>query len=139
MSIEAAIGKLRDELALFDDPLEKYEYIIELGHELPPLSDQYKTDIYRVHGCLSSVWLHPYEKEGKLYFEADTDALIVRGLVWMLIAIYSGCSAEEILATDRKVLRQLGLDEIITAGRQNGVAAMLGRIYGYAKEVVGEV
>ena len=134
MSIHERIKALRAELELFDDPLQKYEYIIELGRDLAPLESSYKTEVYRVQGCQSTVWLHPYEKEGKLYFEADSDALIVRGLVQILIRIFSGATAGEIVASDEKLLASLGLDEIITAGRQNGVSAMLKRIYGFAKE-----
>ena len=114
--------------------MQKYEYIIELGHELLPLDSAYKSELYRVQGCQSTVWLHPYEKDGLLYFEADADALIVRGLVQILIRIFSGATAKEIVSTDRKLLERLGLSEIITAGRQNGVASMLGRIYGFATE-----
>jgi cysteine desulfuration protein SufE len=134
MSIIERIGVLQGELELFDEPLQKYEYIIELGHDLPPLEEAYRSELYRVQGCQSTVWLHPFEKEGKLYFEADADALIVRGLVQILIRIFSGATAQEIVSTDRKLLERLGLSEIITAGRQNGVASMLGRIYGFAQE-----
>jgi cysteine desulfuration protein SufE len=134
MSPRDQIKAIADELGLFDEPLDKYEYIIEQGHDLEPLEDCYKSDLYRVQGCQSTVWLHPYEKEGRLYFDAESDALIVKGLVRLLIRIFSGATACEILATDRSVLELLGLSEIITAGRQNGVASMLGRIYGYAKE-----
>lgn len=136
MSIVERIDALQGELELFDEPLQKYEYIIELGHDLASLDDTYKSELYRVQGCQSTVWLHPYEKEGLLYFEADADALIVRGLVQILIRIFSGATAQEIVATDRKLLERLGLSEIITAGRQNGVASMLGRIYGFAKEQI---
>ena len=128
------IEAIAEELGLFDEALDKYEYIIEQGHDLEPLEDRYKTDLYRVQGCQSTVWLHPYEKEGRLYFEAESDALIVKGLVRLLIRIFSGATACEIVKTDRSLLERLGLSEIITAGRQNGVASMMGRIYGYAKE-----
>ena len=135
MTIQESIEQLRDELALFAEPLEKYDYIIELGHDLKMLDACYKTDLYKVQGCQSTVWLHPYESGGKLYFEADSDAVIVKGLVQILIRIYSGHTPKEILETDQSLLEQLGLSEIITPGRQNGVVSMLGRIYGYAKEV----
>ena len=134
MTIPECIEQLRDELSLFAEPLEKYDYIIELGHDLQALDERYRSDLYKVQGCQSNVWLHPYEKEGKLYFEADSDAIIVKGLVRILITIYSGRTPQEILQSDRALLEQLGLSEIITPGRQNGVASMLGRIYGYAKE-----
>lgn len=134
MSPQEQIVSIVEELELFDEALDKYEYIIEQGHDLKPLEDSCKTELYRVQGCQSTLWLHPFEKEGRLYFEAESDALIVKGLVRLLIRIFSGATACEILATDKTLLERLGLSEIITAGRQNGVASMLGRIYGYAKE-----
>ena len=134
MTIQESIGQLRDELELFGEALEKYEYIIELGHDLKPLEESYKADLYKVQGCQSTLWLHPYAKEGKLYFEAASNAVIVSGLVQILITIYSAHTPKEILDTDRTLLEQLGLSEIITPGRQNGVASILKRIYGYAQE-----
>lgn len=132
MSIEETIALIRDELELFGDPLEKYEYIIEQGQALAPLADAYHSDGYLVQGCQSMLWLHLYKKEGRLFFEADADALIVKGLVRILIRIYSGHTAEEIRRSDRRLLEHLGLSEIITPGRQNGVASMLKMIYTYA-------
>ena len=135
MSIHEEINLIHDELALFDDVMDKYEYIIELGGELLPLDEQYKTSVYKVQGCQSQIWLHPYEKEGKLYFEADGDALIAKGLVDILIRIYSGHTAQEILETDTSQLKSLHLSEIISSGRQNGIASMLKKIYDFAKKV----
>lgn len=135
MSITEEIQKICDELVLFDDVMDKYEYIIELGKGLGILEERYKTEIYRVQGCQSKVWLHAYEKDGSVYFEADSDALIVKGLVQILIRIYSGRTAKEIIDTDTAELKRLGLGEIISSGRQNGIASMLKRIYSFAKEV----
>lgn len=134
-TILETIDLLRDELDLFDDVMDKYEYIIELGGQLSPLEERYKTPIYKVQGCQSQIWLHPYEKDGKLYFEADGDALIAKGLVDILIRIYSGHTDQEILDTDSSQLKLLHLSEIISSGRQNGIASMLKRIYDFAKEV----
>ncbi len=135
MSIAEEINKVADELLLFDDVMDKYEYIIDVGKQLGHLDEQYKTELYRVQGCQSQVWLYAYEKEGLVYFEADSDALIVKGLVQILIRIYSARSAKEILQTDTSLLKSLGLSEIISSGRQNGIASMLKRIYSFAKEV----
>ncbi len=135
MSIAEEINKIADELLLFDDVMDKYEYIIDVGKQLGHLDEQYKTELYRVQGCQSQVWLYAYEKEGLVYFEADSDALIVKGLVQILIRIYSARSAKEILQTDTSLLKSLGLSEIISSGRQNGIASMLKRIYSFAKEV----
>jgi len=135
MSIAEAIKNITDELMLFDDVMDKYEYIIDIGKQLEHLDEKYKTEIYRVQGCQSQVWLHAYEKEELVYFEADSDALIVKGLVQILIRIYSAHSAKEILDTDTSQLKALGLSEIISSGRQNGIASMLKRIYSFAKEI----
>ena len=135
MSILEEIQSISDELLLFDDVMDKYEYIIELGRQLEPLDETYKTELYLVQGCQSKVWLHAYEQNGMIYFEADSDALIVKGLVRILIRIYSSRTAKEILQTDTAELKLLGLGEIISSGRQNGIASMLKRIYSYAKEV----
>ncbi len=135
MSIMDEIQNISDELQLFDDVMDKYEYIIELGKQLNPLDEEFKNELYRVQGCQSKVWLHPYEDKGLLYFEADSDALIVKGLVRILIRIYSAHTPQEILKTDTAELKQLGLGEIISSGRQNGIASMLKRIYSFAREV----
>ena len=133
MTTHETIQQIHDELELFDDVMDKYEYIIELGGQLQPLDESYKTHLYKVQGCQSQIWLHPYEKDGKLYFEANGDALIAKGLVDMLIRIYSGHTAKEILSTDSAELKSLHLSEIISSGRQNGIASMLKRIYDFAK------
>lgn len=134
MSISEEISNLAFELELFDDVMDKYEYIIELGKSLKDLQEKYKTEPYRVQGCQSQVWLHAFVKNGQIVYEADGDALIVRGLIAMLIRIYSKRSCDEILQTKRSELEVLGLSEIISAGRQNGIASMLNRIYSYAQE-----
>ena len=134
-SIQNEINILHDELELFDDVMDKYEYIIELGKQLLPIEDKYKTMTFKVQGCQSQIWLHPYVKDAKIYFEATGDALIAKGLVDILIRIYSGHSAKEILQTDSAQLKELHLSEIISSGRQNGIASMLKRIYSFAKEV----
>lgn len=133
-SIQAEIDLLQNELELFDDVMDKYEYIIELGKQLLPIDDKYKTMIFKVQGCQSQIWLHPYVKDEKIYFEATGDALIANGLVDILIRIYSGHNAQEILGTDSAVLKELHLSEIISSGRQNGISSMLKRIYSFAKE-----
>ena len=134
MNIQDEISLLSDELELFDDVMDKYEYIIELGKQLHPLDAQFQTYEFKVQGCQSQIWLHPYEKDGKLYFEADGDALIAKGLADILIRIYSGHTPSQILQTNRSLLKELHLSEIISSGRQNGIASMLKRIYTFAKE-----
>jgi len=135
MSIHQALKDLSEELLLFDNVMDKYEYIIELGKSLPSMDIKYKTNTYLVQGCQSQVWLHSYLKDGLVYLEADGDALIVRGLIHILIRIYSGHKAKDILQIKPLDLKCLGLLEIISQGRQNGVASMLKNIYDYAREV----
>ena len=137
MSIEDKIDEFSVNLDLFDDDMQRYEYIIELSSELELLDERYKTNEYKVQGCQSNVWLYPYTKDDKFYFKADSDALIVKGLVYMLCEIYSNHSADEILSTPKASLQKLGLDEILTAGRQNGLHSMLDRIYGFAQNIKG--
>lgn len=134
MSLQEEIVVLTSELELFDDVMDKYEYIIDLGKSLKGLDDVYKTEAYRVLGCQSQVWLRPIYKDGKIFFEADGDALIVRGLVQILLRIYSGRTKEEILESKKEDLLPLGLHEIISSGRQNGIASMLEYIYEYAQK-----
>jgi len=133
--IQEEIKKLHTELELFDDVMDKYEYIIELGKQLDPLDQEFKTSTFKVQGCQSQLWLHPYVKEGKIYYEASGDALISNGLADILIRIYSGNTAQDILDTNSAVLKDLHLSEIISSGRQNGIASMLKRIYSFAHEV----
>ena len=132
--ISEEIKLLADELELFDDVMDKYEYIIELGKVMHNMNENYRIKKYLVQGCQSQVWLHEYEKEGKLYFEADSDALIVKGLVQILIRIYSAHSSKEILEIDTALLKELHLSEIISSGRQNGIASMIQKIYTYARQ-----
>ncbi len=134
MTLLETITAIKDELELFDDVMDKYEYIIELGTKLSPLKERFKTSLYKVQGCQSQLWLHPYTDKGRVYFEADGDALISKGLASILIRIYSGHTAADIVGTDPSHLKELHLSEIISSGRQNGIASMLKRIYAFAKE-----
>jgi len=134
MSIQTRIDEIQDELELFDEVLDKYEYIIDIGKRAQILSDEYKTKAYLVQGCQSKVWLHIYMQEDKVILEADSEAFIVKGLVHILIRIYSNNSALQISESNTKDLNVLGLNEIISSGRQNGIHSMLDKIYSFAKE-----
>ena len=135
MSILDKINNIQEELELFENDMDKYEYIIDIGKSLKKLDEKYKQDSYLVQGCQSKVWLHIYEKDALIYIEADSDAFIVRGLVSILIQIYSQTGAKEILNIDISELEILGLNEILSQGRQNGISSMLSKIYKFAKEV----
>ena len=121
---------------MFDEWLDKYEYIIELGKKLDSFPENKKTDDRLIKGCQSRVWLDWEVKDGKLYFTADSDAIITKGIISLLISVYSGRSAEEIAGDDFSFLEKLGLKENLTPTRANGLESMVETIKRAAKENV---
>ncbi|GBQ29464.1 iron-sulfur metabolism associated SufE [Gluconacetobacter azotocaptans DSM 13594] len=119
-----AVAAIGEELELFDDWMQRYQYIIELGRKLPPFPKDWMDDAHRVPGCQSQVWLEVRERDGLLFFAGASDAAIVSGLVALLLRVYSGRGAAEILATDPGFLRDLGLVQALSTNRGNGVEAM---------------
>lgn len=119
-----AIEAIKDELELFDDWMERYQYIIEMGRKLPAFPKEWCDDAHRVPGCQSQVWLEAREDNGNLYFAGLSDAAIVCGLVALLLRVYSGRSSAEIIATEPKFLHDLGLVQALSTNRGNGVEAM---------------
>lgn len=120
----AAIEAIRDELDIFDDWMERYQFIIELGRKLPAFPEAWADDAHRVPGCQSRVWMEVTDREGTLFFAGASDAAIVSGLVALLLRVYSGRPAREILETDPVFLKELGLLEALSTNRGNGIAAM---------------
>ena len=120
----AAIAAIGEELEVFDDWMERYQYIIEMGRKLPPFPDAWADDAHRVPGCQSRVWMEAKLEGGVLYLAGASDAAIVSGLVAMLLRVYSGRSLGEIGATDPVFLKELGLIEALSTNRGNGIAAM---------------
>jgi len=125
---DAAIAAIGDELGLFDDWLDRYEFIIELGRKLPPYPAKWQDEAHRVQGCQSQVWLAAQQEGEKLYFTGASDAAIVSGLVALVLRVYSGRTRTEILNTPAKFLHDLGLIGALSTNRGNGVAAMVERI-----------
>ncbi|MFT8890485.1 MAG: SufE family protein [Acetobacter papayae] len=123
-SATEAIEAIRDELELFDDWMERYQYIIEMGRKLPPFPSVWQDDAHRVPGCQSQVWLEEKAEGDRLYFAGQSDAAIVSGLVALLLRVYSGRTRAEIAATDPSFLRDLGLVQALSTNRGNGVEAM---------------
>lgn len=126
-------ASIRDDFALLDDWEDRYRYVIDLGRDLPDFPDEWRTDAHRVKGCVSQVWLHTDEvetPEGRvLHFRGDSDAHIVRGLVAIILAIFSGKTPDAILQTDAvSMLDGLGLADNISPQRANGIRAMIERI-----------
>ena len=123
-----AIAAIGDEFAVFDDWMERYQFIIELGRKLPQFPEAWMDDAHRVPGCQSKVWMEMRREDGRLYLAGASDAAIVGGLVALLLRVYSGRTAEEIGATDPVFLKELGLLEALSTNRGNGIAAMARKI-----------
>ena len=123
-----AIAAIGDELEVFDDWMDRYQFIIELGRKLPPFPEPWMNDAHRVPGCQSRVWMEGTLRDGKLFLAGISDAAIVSGLIALLLRVYSGRAPEEIVATDPVFLRELGLLEALSTNRVNGVAAMARKI-----------
>lgn len=130
---ELAQQELIDEFEMFDNWMDRYQYIIDLGKQLPAFPAEWQTEEYKIQGCQSNVWMN-HEREGdKLVFKATSDAAIVSGLIGVLLRIYSERTAEEIRATEPHFLQDLGLDKHLSPTRSNGLHAMLERIYQVAR------
>ncbi len=119
-----AIAAIGDELAVFDDWMDRYQYIIEMGRKLPPFPQEWMDDRHRVPGCQSKVWMEAVLQDGRLWFAGASDAAIVSGLVALLLRVYSGRAPAEIVATDPVFLKEFGLLEALSTNRGNGIAAM---------------
>jgi cysteine desulfuration protein SufE len=119
-----AINEIREELEVFDDWMDRYQFIIELGRKLPPFPKEWMNDSHRVPGCQSQVWMQTSLEGGKMYLAGASDAAIVSGLVALLLRVYSGRTPAEIADTDPKFLKELGLIEALSSNRGNGVASM---------------
>ena len=132
MSIKQRVENIKEDLDFFDEELAKYEYIIDLGKKLPTFDEEDKTPENLVHGCTSQVWLICEKKENKLFFKGTSDAIIVKGLVYIILEIFSNSTIEELKEVDMDIVRELGLSEVITPNRQSGVIGMIKKIKEYA-------
>lgn len=133
-SLQEIENEVVDEFSMFDEWLDKYEYLIELGKALNEYPDAEKTDDKLIKGCQSRVWLECSLKDGKLFFNADSDAIITKGIISLLIKIYSGRTPEEIASSDFSVIDRLGLKENLSPTRANGLVSMIARIRELAAE-----
>lgn len=128
------IAEIRDDFSLLDDWEDKYRYVIELGKQLPDLADEKRTEANKVRGCVSQVWLVTHKDGDRLHFEGDSDAMIVRGLVAILLSIYQDHTPQEILELDAKeIFGELGLKDHLTPQRSNGFVSMVERIQSDAR------
>ena len=127
-----------DEFSLFDDWISKYEYIIELGKHLPIIDAEHKTEEFKIKGCQSQVWLTAEMKDGKLHYKADSDAVITKGIIALLIRVLSGHRPEEILNADLSFVDKIGMHEHLSPNRSNGLTAMINYMKNYAKIYAGQ-
>ena len=121
-----------DEFGFFDDWTGRYQYLIDLGRKLPPLADEDRTDANKVDGCQSQVWMHARVDDGRVLFEGDSDALLVRGLVALLLRVYSDATPEEILSTPPDFVKEVGLESKLSPSRANGLFSMIKQMKYYA-------
>lgn len=134
MTLEEAKRQVVEDFSMFDEWLDKYEYLIELGKNLAPFKEENKTEDKLIKGCQSRVWLNCEAKDGVLTFSADSDAIITKGIISLLIGVYSGRTAEEIAGDDFAFIGELGLRENLSPTRANGLASMIATIKQTAQE-----
>lgn len=132
MTINEAQDEVIEEFNDFTDWMDKYQLLIDLGGELNALGEQYKNDDNLIDGCQSRVWIQCDVKDGQLFFTADSDALIVKGIIALLIKVLSGHTAKEILDADLYFIERIGLKDHLSPTRSNGLLAMVKRIKSYA-------
>ncbi len=131
-TIEQTEREIVEEFSLFDSWDDKYEYIIDMGKKLPELEQQYKMEENKVRGCQSTVWLVADYKDGKVLFKADSDAMIVKGLISMLIRVLSGHTPDEITTAKLAFIREIGMTTHLAQTRSNGLLAMVKQMKNYA-------
>jgi cysteine desulfuration protein SufE len=132
MTIEEIQKEIIEEFAVYDDWMDKYAYLIELGNQLEPLDPKDKTDQNLIKGCQSRVWFVTEIKDGKIHFRGESDAVIVKGLVALLLRVVSGRTPEEIMKNDLHFIDDLGLKQHLSPTRSNGLLAMVKQIRLYA-------
>lgn len=132
MTIEEIQKNIVEEFSVFDDWMDKYNYLIELGRDLDPMEEKYRKGDYLIEGCQSKVWLYPELREGKVFFKADSDAIITKGIVALLVKVISGRTPEEIIDADLFFIDQIGLRQNLSPTRSNGLLAMVKQMKLYA-------
>jgi len=132
MTIKEIQEEIVEEFEMFDDWMERYEYMIDLGKSVPVIDEQYKTDGNLIKGCQSNVWLHSELKGDTIYFTADSDAIITKGIVAVLLRAFNNQPPKEILEADLSYIDKIGLKEHLSATRANGLVSMVKQIKLYA-------
>ena len=132
MKIQDIQAEIVDEFSMFDDWDERFQYVIDLGKSLPLIDEKYKLEENTIKGCQSKVWLHAEENDGKISFTADSDAIITKGIIAILIRAFSNQQASDILEADTKFIDDIGLKEHLSPTRANGLVSMIKQIKMYA-------
>ncbi|WP_016990454.1 SufE family protein [Flavobacterium sp. ACAM 123] len=132
MKIKEIQNEIVDEFSMFDDWMERYEYIIQLGKNLPLIKEEFKTDNNVIKGCQSKVWLQGEKEEDKIVFTADSDAILTKGIIAILIRTFSNQTASAILEADMNFIDEIGLKEHLSPTRANGLVSMIKNIKMYA-------
>lgn len=132
MTIEEIERDIIAEFSVYDDWMDKYAYLIEIGNELPPMDEQHKTEDNLIKGCQSRVWFYPEMKNGLLYFMADSDAIITKGIASLLVRVFSGQNPEDIAKADLNFIEEIGLTQHLSPTRSNGLLSMIKQIKMYA-------
>lgn len=135
-NLKARQDQIIEDFSYFPDWTEKYEYLIDLGKQLPPLDSAYKSDAYLVKGCQSQVWLHASVSNGKLQLEADSDAIITKGIIALLVRLYNDLPVQEIAGSELYVLQNIGLESHLSPTRANGLRSMVKHIQSYAEQSI---
>ncbi|WP_339919200.1 SufE family protein [uncultured Flavobacterium sp.] len=132
MKIKEIQDEIVDEFSMFDDWMERYEYIIELGKKLPLIKEEFKTESNLIKGCQSKVWLQGEQNDDKVVFTADSDAILTKGIIAILIRTFSNQTASDILESDMDFIDEIGLKEHLSPTRANGLVSMIKNIKMYA-------
>ena len=132
MTIKEIQEEIVDEFSMFEDWMERYEYIIELGKSIPLIDEKYQTDDNIIKGCQSKVWLHAEENDGKIEFTANSDAILTKGIIALLLRVFSEQTPEKILEADTSFIDEIGLKEHLSLTRANGLVSMIKQLKMYA-------
>ncbi len=133
MTIKEIQDSIVEEFSMFDDWMDRYAMLIEMGKDCPMIDAQYRNDNYLINGCQSRVWLHAKMEDGKVYFSADSDAVITKGIINLLIKVLSGQKPSDIVAADMSFLDEIGLKEHLSPTRSNGLLSMVKQMMLYAE------
>ena len=134
-SISEIEEEIVEEFDLFDDPMMRYEYIIDIGKKMPPLEEEYKTEENIVKGCQSTVWLHSESKDGKVYYKADSNTVITKGIIGLLVRVLSGQKPDDIVHANLSFIDKIQLRSHLSEQRSNGLSAMIAKMKGEAAKV----